>query len=89
MVTGIVDWLHWDPKLAVVTKEIPPLPPHQRTMLMLLTAPRMSLKEIASQLGIKYSTAKEYAQELYKHFNVDDRNGLLDRFLLGGSSPQA
>jgi|HubBroStandDraft_1064217.scaffolds.fasta_scaffold175010_2 hypothetical protein len=83
MITGIVDWLHWDPKLATVTKEIQPLPPHLRTMLILLVDPRHPVVGIATQLGIKHSTAKEYAQNLYRHFAVKNRNELLGRFLIG------
>jgi hypothetical protein len=83
MITGIVDWLHWDPKLATVTREVCPLPPHLRTMLILLVDPRLPVVGIASQLGIKHSTAKEYAQNLYRHFNVKGRNELLGRFLIG------
>ena len=83
LLTGIVTWLHWDPNLASVTKEIRPLPPHLRTILILLVNPRNSVVDIASRLGIKESTAKEYAQNLYRHFNVKNRNELLARFLIG------
>jgi len=83
LVTGIATWLHWDPNLATVTKEIRPLPAHLRTTLMLLIDPRISVIAIATRLGIKTNTAKEYAQNLYKHFAVKNRNQLLARFLIG------
>jgi hypothetical protein len=86
LMTGIVTWLHWDPKLAVVTKEVRPLPPHLRTTLILLVDPRIALQVIAERLGIKESTAKEYAQNLYRHFRVKNRNELLGRFFIDGNS---
>jgi hypothetical protein len=85
LITGIVTWLHWDPKLAVVTKEVRPLPPHLRTTLILLVDPRIALQAIGERLGIKESTAKEYAQNLYRHFKVKNRNELLGRFFIDGS----
>jgi hypothetical protein len=84
LITGIVNWLHWDPKLATVTREVCPLPAHLRTMLIFLVDPRIALLGIACRLGIRESTAKEYAQNLYRHFNVKNRNELLGRFLIDG-----
>jgi hypothetical protein len=83
LITGIVSWLHWDPNLAQVTKEVRPLPPHLRTMLLLLVDPRIPVTTISRRLGIKMDTAKEYAQNLYRHFKVKNRNELLARFLIG------
>jgi len=84
MLTEVANWLHWDPNLAIVTKEIRPLPAHLRTTLMLLIDPRLALQAIATRLGIKDGTAKEYAQNLYKHFQVKNRNELLAHFFIGG-----
>lgn len=86
LLTGVVDWLHWDPNLAVVTKEVRPLSPHLQTTLILLIDPRIAVNQIAERLGIKLDTCKEYAQNLYRHFGVRNRNELLARFLLGDDS---
>jgi len=83
LITGVASWLHWDPKLAIVTKEVRPLPPHLRTTLMLLVDPRLPMLAVAVRLGIKTNTAKEYAQNLYRHFKVKNRNELFARFLIG------
>jgi len=83
VVTGTVNWLHWDPKFATVTKEVRPLPSHLRTMLILLIDPRIPVQDVAMRLGIKIDTAKEYAQNVYRHFKVRNRNELLAHFLIG------
>lgn len=83
LLTGATNWLHWDPQLATVTKEVCPLPAHLRAALIFLTDPRLQMKDIADRLGIKLDTAKEYAHNLYRHFKMKNRNELLARFFMG------
>jgi len=83
IVTGETEWLHYDPNLAVMTREIVPLPPHLRNVLVFLVDPAVAIKEIPNRLGIRENTVKEYLSKIYKHFRVRNRTELLGRFFAG------
>ncbi len=82
IVTGEVDWLHYDENLARVTREVRPLAPHLRTVLTLLIDGK-SVKEIAGQLALSHHTVAGYTKDIHRHFHVSTRSELLRHFMAG------
>lgn len=82
IVTGEVDWLHYDKNLDVVTREVRPLSPRLRTVLTLLVDGK-SVKEVASQLNLSSHYISDCTKRLYRHFGVNSRPELLRHFMSG------
>lgn len=82
IVTGEIAWLHYDESLGEVTRQVRPLPPSQRTVLMLLMEGHNKPK-IAATLGCSYNTVKDHVKGIYAHFNVHSTPELFRRFMAG------
>lgn len=82
ILTSEIDWLHYDENLDGVTKQVRPLPPSRRTVLMLLMEGH-SKPQIAGKLGCSYNTVKEHVKAIYAHFNVHSTAELFHRFMAG------
>jgi DNA-binding CsgD family transcriptional regulator len=82
VVTGEVSWLHHDDKLASVSHKIRPLPPRLRMVLTLLVDGN-SVPQIAKRLNRSPHTIHDYTKEIYQHFAVKTRAGLLRHFISG------
>ncbi len=82
IVTGEVDWLHGDENLHGVARQVHPLPPSQRTVLMLLMEGNNKPK-IAEKLGCSYNTVKDHVKAIYAHFNVHNMAELFHHFRSG------
>ncbi len=82
IVTGEIGWLHRDENLSGVTREVHPLPPSQRSVLMLLMEGNNKPK-IAQKLGCSYNTVKEHVKAIYTHFNVHSTAELFHHFRAG------
>ncbi len=82
IVTGEVEWLHADENLYQVTRQVHPLPPSQRTVLMLLMEGNNKPK-IAEKLGCSYNTVKDHVKAIYAHFNVHSVAELFHHFRAG------
>ncbi len=82
IVTGEIDWLHGDENLHTVTQQVHPLPPSQRTVLMLLMEGNNKPK-IAKKLGCSYNTVKDHVKAIYAHFKVHSTAELFHHFRAG------
>lgn len=82
IVTGEIQWLHYDENLDGVTTQIRPLPPSQRSVLMLLMEGN-NKPSIAAKLGCSYNTVKDHVKAIYTHFNVHSTAELFRRFMAG------
>jgi DNA-binding CsgD family transcriptional regulator len=82
IVTGEIDWLHGDENLNSVTREVSPLPPSQRTVLMLLMEGK-NKPTIALELGCSYNTVKDHVKAIYAHFKVHSTAELFHHFQAG------
>ena len=82
IVTGEVDWLHYEESLAGVTERIRPMTPRQRTVLMLLME-GLSKKEIAARLDCSENTVKDHVKAIYRHFGVHSTPALFHYFMAG------
>lgn len=79
IVTGEIDWLHGDENLFSVAQQVHPLPPSQRTVLMLLMEGNNKPK-IAATLGCSYNTVKDHVKAIYAHFKVHNIAELFRHF---------
>lgn len=82
IVTGEIEWLHYDENLDGITRKVRPLPPSRRTVLTLLME-GYSKPQIAAKLGCGYNTIKEHVKAIYAHFNVHSHAELFHRFMAG------
>jgi DNA-binding CsgD family transcriptional regulator len=82
VITGEIDWLHYDEKIASVTHKVRPLAPRLRTVLTLLIDGN-SIPQIADKLSRSPHTINDYTKELYQRFAVKSRAGLLRHFISG------
>jgi DNA-binding CsgD family transcriptional regulator len=82
IVTGEIDWLHYDERSAEVSRKVRPLRPRLRIVLTMLVDGN-SIPDTARKLGLSQHTVKDYAKEIYGHFKVNSRAGLLRHFMVG------
>jgi DNA-binding CsgD family transcriptional regulator len=82
IVTGEIDWLHFDENLSHVTKQVRPLSPRRRTVLTLLLE-GCTKEEISQRLGCTTNTVKEHVKAIYVHFNVQSTAKLFRHFMAG------
>jgi DNA-binding CsgD family transcriptional regulator len=82
VITGEIDWLHHDEKIASITHKVRPLAPRLRTVLTLLVDGN-SVPQIATKLNRSPHTINDYTKELYQRFAVKSRAGLLRHFIVG------
>lgn len=82
VVTSEIDWLHYEETLEVVSERVRPLPPSQRTVLMLLLEGHRK-PQIADELGCSYNTVKDHVKAIYSHFKVHSTAQLFRRFMAG------
>ncbi len=82
IVTGEIDWLHGEESLHSVARRVHPLPPSQRTVLMLLMEGH-NKPRIAAKLGCSYNTVKDHVKAIYAHFKVHNVAELFRHFRAG------
>ena len=82
IVTGEIDWLHFDHPVSEVTRGVRTLSPQCRTVLTLLIDGK-SVKEIAGHMALSVHTVNDHCKVIYKHFKVHTRAELLRYFMVG------